>query len=87
MFKKQDILDYLVRSIRRCHKDLREARGNWAQQDYIEGFRCRLDELLLMFEHVYEISFVEACKRFEIPYEEVNWSTPPTSNTTRSKIE
>lgn len=71
---KKEIMKLLKKRIEICYHDLLSARQNKFKAIYIEGFRSRLDELILMYHLIEDISFVEACKELGINYKEINWS-------------
>lgn len=71
--KKSEIIDFIAFRIKSAYNDLQFAKRNVPnRQDWIEGFRCRIDELLLIWHEIHNISFVDACKEFKIDYKEVN---------------
>lgn len=67
---KKEIISMLSNRIFSCHKDLLYSRN--VKNPYAEGFRTRLDELLLMWHQIHNISFIDACKEFDIKYEDVD---------------
>ena len=70
---KIKMMDLLIDRIKHCHKQLMSSKNNMFSNDkFTEGFRCRLDELILYYHLVRGISFCEACKELEIPYKHVN---------------
>lgn len=70
---KVRMMDLLIDRIKHCHKQLMDARNTrYMDSVYIEGFRCRLDELILYYHLVRNISFCEACRELEINYKDVN---------------
>jgi len=70
--EKKDIMMMLRQRIRSCYGDLLFARQEKYKEFYIEGFRSRLDELILMYHLIKGISFVEACKDLSINYKDVD---------------
>ena len=69
---KKEILELLEGSINRCYLQLKSARSQKGfREDWIEGFRSRLDELLLLWHQIHNISFVKSCEFFKIDYKEV----------------
>ena len=69
---KKKIMKLLKENISSCHKQLLDARSENFPELYIEGFRCRLDELLLLYHLIENKSFVDACKDLKINYRDVN---------------
>ena len=70
-----NMLNLLGSRIKYCHKQLLNSRAHPpAKVLFIEGFRCRLDEMILYYHLVRDISFCEACKELDINYEDVNVS-------------
>ena len=70
---KKEIMKLLEGRIESCFQQLLEARNNKYMEKYIEGFRCRLDELLLLYQTIEDKSFIDVCKDFEINYEYMNY--------------
>lgn len=71
--KSKEIIELLEGQINRGYNDLLFARSQRGyRKDWLEGFRSRLDELLLLWHIIHDISFIEACKEFGIDYQEVN---------------
>ncbi len=71
--KKRDIITLLEQRINTCYKDLIFTRKKLPEKiDWIEGFRSRLDELLLIWHELHNISFVDACKEFGIKYQDID---------------
>ena len=71
---KIKMMDLLVSRIKSCYEQLLIAKNNlYSRKIYIEGFRCRLDELLLYHQKVNGISFTESCKELKIKYEDLNF--------------
>ena len=66
----------LVQRIFQCYDDLKMVRMCNRTLLTIECFRNRLDELLLLYSHSKDISFIKACKQFGIKYEEVDSPKP-----------
>jgi len=67
------MMDLLIDRIKSCYSQLLSARSErYTDKLYVEGFRCRLDELILYYHLVRNISFIEACKELEINYKDVN---------------
>jgi len=64
----------LIKSrIKTCHGDLLFSRDlEGYRKDWIEGFRSRLDELILIWHEIYGIDFITACKELGINYKDVN---------------
>ena len=73
---RSQILKRMKQRIASCYDDLLESRIRKLPKLYIEGFRCRLDELLLLYHLIEDITFVEACKSLGIKYEDVNIQDP-----------
>ncbi len=72
---KIKMMDLLIDRIKHCHKQLQQSRAHPpAKVLFIEGFRCRLDEMILYYHLVRGVSFCEACKELDINYEDVNVS-------------
>ncbi len=66
-------MELLIRRIHRCYKQLLKSRAHPPERGiFIEGYRCRLDELLLYYSSIRGISFCEVCKELNIPYADVN---------------
>lgn len=66
------ILKRLDERIWSCYMDLKLCRMRHNDKSTIECFRNRLDELLLFYSYVNEITFVKSCEYFGIKYEEVD---------------
>lgn len=58
--------------INSCYRDLLFSRNKKYMKAYIEGFRSRLDELILMYHCIENISFIDACEKLEVNYQDVN---------------
>lgn len=69
---EKDIMNRLDDRIMSCHASLINARQSRMHGLYIEGMRCRLDELILLYHIIKNITFIEACKELNIRYEDVN---------------
>ncbi|KKN67000.1 hypothetical protein LCGC14_0465540 [marine sediment metagenome] len=70
---KEEIINLLKSRIKTCYRDLLFARSQKGyRKDWIEGFRSRLDELILVYHQIYDISFVDACEELNINYKDVN---------------
>lgn len=69
---KKDIMTMLKQRIGTCYEDLLYARSHKFKELYIEGFRNRLDELILMYHRIQNISFMEACKKLLVNYKDVD---------------
>lgn len=71
---RTDMMKLLINRIEHCYKQLVQARtiSRHSGKEYVEGLRCRLDELILYYHLVRNISFVEACNELNIDYHEVN---------------
>ncbi len=70
---KSEPIKLLKERIKICHKDLLFAKSQKGyRKDWIEGFRSRLDELLLVWHELHNISFIDACKEFGIRYHDVD---------------
>lgn len=65
-------MDLLKHRIKTCYHNLLIAKSEKYSELYIEGFRSRLDELLLLYHLTKKITFIEACKELNIKYEDVN---------------
>ena len=73
--KKIKMMERLIDRIKSCHKQLMSAKANrYIDKIYVEGFRCRLDELILYYMLVRDVSFCEACKELDINYNDVDVS-------------
>ncbi len=71
--EKEDIIRLLKERIKSCYKDLLFARSQKGyRKDWIEGFRSRLDELILVYHEIYNIDFVNACEELGVKYQDVN---------------
>jgi len=67
------IIKLLKERIKSCHKDLMFAKNQKRyRKDWIEGFRSRLDELLLIWHELHNISFIDSCEEFNINYKDVD---------------
>lgn len=66
------ILKRMKYRIASCYDELLESRKRNFPKIYIEGFRCRLDELLLLYQLIEDITFVEACNNLGVKYQDVN---------------
>lgn len=70
---KKEIVYMIGERIQTCYKELLFARNQKGyRKDWIEGFRSRLDELLLVYHKIYNISFIDACERLGIRYEDMD---------------
>ena len=70
---KIQIMSRLTTRIQSCYEQLMSARANrYMDEIYVEGFRCRLDELILLYHLIRNISFCEACQELGITYSDVN---------------
>ncbi len=73
--EKETITKLLRSRIKSNYRDLLFTRNNLAKRkDWIEGYRSRLDELLLLWHEIHDISFIQACDEFEIKYKDVDTS-------------
>ena len=70
---KIEIIKLLEERIKSCNKQLQQARHGFLDKLYNEGFRCRLDELILLHQMIENQSFMESCKKLNIKYEDVNF--------------
>lgn len=68
----KEIIERIEFRIQSLYKDLMFVRRENFSKSHIESFRCRLDELLLLWHEIKDVSFVEACKALDIDYKEVN---------------
>lgn len=67
------IMSRLTTRIQSCYEQLMEAKANrYTDKIYVEGFRCRLDELILLYHLIMDIYFCEACQELGILYSDVN---------------
>lgn len=67
------MMELLTNQIKTCYEQLSGSRSHPpAKVLKIEGLRCRLDELILYYCLVGGITFYEACKELNIPYNDVN---------------
>lgn len=70
---REEMFKLLTDRIKSCHKQFASARGDrFRKKLHVEGFRCRLDELILFYHLVKKISFVEACKELGVNYNDLN---------------
>lgn len=71
---QKELMDLLFERIKSCYESLLFAKDvdKYKRAFYKEGFRCRLDELILYYHLVKGISFVEACKELNINYEDLD---------------
>lgn len=70
--KEEEIITFLEQRIKSCHKDLLFAKSQKGyRKDWIEGFRCRLDELILLYHEILDMNFYEACEELGIKREDV----------------
>lgn len=75
MIEKYSIVNFLKKRITGIHKDFLFFKVNRPEKkDWIEGYRSRLDELLLLWHEIHGISFIDACKEFHILYEDLDVS-------------
>lgn len=71
---KIKMMDLLIGRIKSCYEEFLVAKiQRYPKTVYIEGYRCRLDELILYYHIIRNISFVEACKELDIEYEKLNF--------------
>ena len=71
---KKEIIKYLKKRIESCYRSLLESVDNKFMKKYIEGYRSRLDELILVYQHIKDISFVDACKELEVEYSDLDYN-------------
>ena len=72
---KKEIIDRIRERIDTCYKDLLFAKnqtGKRYRTDFIEGFRSRLDELILLWDEINGTNFMYSCKELGINYKEVS---------------
>lgn len=72
---KKEIMKMLCSRIGSCLGSLISAREENFSKIHIEGFRCRLDELILVYQIIRHISFLEACEELGVNYKDVNVGT------------
>ena len=73
MTPNSKIVKLIRERIRVCYADLLFAKSQSKyRKDYIEGFRNRLDELILIWHEIHNISFVDACKELNVEYKDVD---------------
>ncbi len=72
--RTKEIMDWLKNRIQTCYESLKSSRTERFSELHIEGFRSRLDELILFYQQINGISFIDACKKLNINYEEVDTS-------------
>ncbi len=78
--KRKQIIELLKSRIKSNYRDLLFMKNNLKErEDWIEGFRSRLDELLLLWHEIHDISFTDACQEFGVNYEDVNTSQNKTN--------
>ncbi len=70
---KKEIIKYLEKRIAECYQDLLSSRSKKYMQVFAEGYRSRLDELLLTYHQIKNISFLECCKELGIKYKDVDY--------------
>jgi len=70
---KKELMKMLKEKIDSCYRQLQDARR--LKSPYVEGFRCRLDELLLFYSHAEHKSFMGVCEEFKIDYKDVDASS------------
>ena len=70
------IIKRMKQRIASCYDSLLKSRAKNFPELYTEGFRCRLDELLLLYHLTEDITLVEACRNLGIKYEDVNIQDP-----------
>ena len=71
--EKCEIINLLKSRIKSCYENLQFAKDQKGyRKDWTEGFRCRVDELILMYQEIQGISFVDACKELNINYQDIN---------------
>jgi len=68
---KEEILELISKDINRCYRDFIYIKNNM-KKEMAEGMRNRLDELLLLWHKIHSISFIDACKMFDINYKEIS---------------
>lgn len=69
---KKEIMRMLIERILSCYDSLLFSRDNGSSKLRIEGFRSRLDELLLMYHIIKGISFIEGCKILRVNYKDLD---------------
>ncbi|KKM60212.1 hypothetical protein LCGC14_1544190 [marine sediment metagenome] len=69
---KKEVMKLLKSRIESCYDSLLNSRAEIFPELYIEGFRCRLDELLLLHHLIEGKTFVETCNELGIKYQDVN---------------
>lgn len=71
--KGEEIMKLLTGRIKDCYAELSRCRSHPPARDkIIEGLRSRLDELILHYSSIKDISFCEACRELHVPYADVN---------------
>ena len=80
------IIERIIERVLSCYLDLKLARNVSCCPIYIEGFRCRLDELLLLYSNSMNISFIEACSELEVKYRDVNGGTSSSNLKIKNNI-
>lgn len=58
---KKEIVEMVEQKISSCRDSLTTARTENFPKLYIEGFRSRLDELILLYQQIKDVSFNQAC--------------------------
>lgn len=69
---KIEIMKMLRTRIKSCYRQLLISRNKNYPELYIEGFRSRLDELLLIYHIIKDKTFINVCKELKINYNDVN---------------
>ena len=76
---KKEMIKLIEKRIKSCYRDLLYAKSIRShRRSYIEGFRCRLDELILLYQIIENISFIDACKKLKVKYEDVDTQSHPS---------
>ena len=69
---KKKMMKLLRGRIDSCYIQLLSSRIGKHPELYVEGFRCRLDELLLFYHLVEGKTFMEVCEELGVKYSDVD---------------
>ena len=70
--KAEHIVNMLEQRIHSLHHELITARRENFPKNHIEGFRNRFDELILFYQEITGMSFIEVCGKLSIPPSDVS---------------
>ncbi len=70
--EREEFYKLLEENIKRNYESLLYTRGMHNHNEiWAEGFRNRVDELILIWHIIKDISFVDACKELNIKYQDL----------------